>query len=307
GTLLALGSSVGATADAASAAAALLLTPDSVDSIAKYSRSLILLREYENAVVALDEFLKRNPLLDDIKSLRKLQSLLSECAFTAALMRPPSLEVEYTKQPPVIDGLLEDEWRRAKAIELDSPKNVFPIQHKRFLTHRWFAKEDLSAKLYLMWDEKALYFLLDVLDQSQRPFDDSQQEEYKGDMLYLAIEDVLIYMGLMVPQPKKDSDKDEEKNKPKGKYMSLHKRDNSGFVYEGELPWEYLGQRGVRVPESGVKAGLQFRINFAVLDDDTGLGSEKTLNLAPGLLCGRRDCIWRGFIQNAFATAVLRK
>jgi hypothetical protein len=307
GSLVVFDSDIGAASDAADGAANLLLTPSSPDAVAKYSLAVTLLRSPDAAVNALNDFIEKNTLHDNPSKLRHLQNLIAELGFSAAVMRPPTINIEYTKHPPTIDGLLEDEWQRAKPIELNSPKSIFPIQNKKFLSYRWFAKEDLSAKLYLMWDEKALYFLLDVSDQCQRPFDDSQEQEYSGDVLYVAIEDVLIYMGLMLPQIQKDKDKDEEARKPKGKYMSLHKKDNSGFVYEGELPWEYLKSRGVNLPEKGASAGVRFKINFVVIDDDTGIGSEKTLNLTPGLVCGRRDAVWRGFVREAFATAVLKK
>ena len=304
GTIIALGSDVDAPSAAASAAAKLILG-GGAEAASRYARALRLLGELDAATSTLNDFLTKNPLYSNPKALARIEALLAETVFSSALMSAPTVDVYYTPHPPDIDGSLEDEWQRIKAIELRLPSHLLPIQRADRLLFRWFAEEDLAARVYLMWDEKSFYALLDVSDQSQRPFDDSEKSFYKGDVLLVAVENVLIGFGLMVPQPRKGEE--ERRLRPKGKYMVKRKNDNSGFIYEFSMPWDYLKRRGVRLKGEEPSAGDSFRLNFAVVDDDTGLGSEKTLNLAPGLCCGRRDVIRRGFIKKAFATAVLRK
>jgi len=79
------------------------------------------------------------------------------------------------KTPPVIDGNLED-WAGAIPMEMNRREQV--------RMEGWGGPKDLSAKAYIMWDETALYFAVQVTDdQFSQPF--TGEEIWKGDSIQM--------------------------------------------------------------------------------------------------------------------------
>jgi hypothetical protein len=249
-------------------------------------------------------------------------------------------------RPPEIDGELNDWWRGWSSIDLTGPRYVSPVQLEGGRPGRWNGPEDLSAKLYMGWDEKYFYFALDVMDSDLRPYD-SESAKWIGDCLLIAIDtkndggfwfapdDVLLSLALTLPKKKKEEDKDKkegedaEKNKPEGKYFVKRKEDGSGAIYEAQIPWTLYATNGATNPG---QPGFTFGFNIILTDDDgdrvgvedlpAGVdpktlpegkregdyrGALKTLQLTPSvLLHEKKERLWQGYIPEYFAKITLR-
>ncbi|MFH0797286.1 MAG: sugar-binding protein [Candidatus Omnitrophota bacterium] len=72
-----------------------------------------------------------------------------------------------TLSAPEIDGLLKTEWDRATPVRLEQASQVREIQE-------WHGRNDLSAVLYTLWDERNLYL-------AGRVYDDKFVQDEKGD------------------------------------------------------------------------------------------------------------------------------
>jgi outer membrane protein assembly factor BamB len=212
---------------------------------------------------------------------------LAALAEAAVEQRTPSYEIRRMTRPPEIDGELNDWWRDWSAIDLSGPRYVQPIQLDGGRPGRWNGPEDLSAKLYMGWDEKYFYFALDVLDADLRPYD-SESDRWLGDCLLIAIDckndggfrfmrdDMLLSLALTLPKKKKDEKEqkgdEEDANKPEGKYFVKRKDDGSGAVYEAEIPWALFVKNGVTngidPVTNAAQAGFTFGFNIVLIDDD---------------------------------------
>lgn len=215
---------------------------------------------------------------------------LAALAESAVEVRPPAYDIRRMPRPPEIDGELNDWWRGWSAIDLTGPRYVQPIQMDGGRPGRWNGPEDLSAKLYMGWDDKYFYFALDVMDADLRPYD-SESDRWIGDCLLIAIDckndggfrfmrdDMLLSLALTLPKKKKDEkekDKkegeDEDQNKPEGKYFVKRKDDGSGAIYEAQIPWALFVKNGVTNgidPRTGaVQPGFTFGFNVVLIDDD---------------------------------------
>jgi hypothetical protein len=238
-------------------------------------------------------------------------------------------------RPPEIDGELSDWWRPWSSVELLGPQNVQPIQQPPGETPgRWSGVEDLSARLYMGWDEKNFYFALDVDDTNLRPYD-SDAPNWVGDCLLIAIDcqnnggevvlgdDVLLSLALTLPKKKDDEEEQEESDeerKPQGKYFVRRKEDNSGAVYEASVPWEVFVKNGATLdPAQGPEKGFAFGFNVILTDDDGERfggddpersgprGALKTLELTPSVLLHQeKSRLWQGYIPRRFAKISLR-
>ncbi|MBL4849925.1 MAG: PQQ-binding-like beta-propeller repeat protein, partial [Planctomycetes bacterium] len=242
----------------------------------------------------------------------------------------PTIAIRRMPRPPEIDGELNDWWQQWTAVELRSPQYVLPVQQQPGVRPgRWTGVEDLSAKLYLGYDDQYLYFVLDVADMHMRPYD-SEADRWIGDALLIAIDsrndggetahadDILLTLALTLPKKKKDdedeearkkAEEEEQKNRPEGRYFVHRKEDKSGAIYEVAIPWAMLSEKGAQIPAGGPPKGLTFGMNLVLTDDDgerggKGLpkGAVKTLELTPGLLLhSEKSRLWRGYIPKRFA------
>lgn len=249
---------------------------------------------------------------------------------------PLKLGIRPLPRPPEIDGELADWWRPWSSVALEGPLFVQPIQQLPGQSSgRWTGREDLSAKLYMGWDEKNFYFALDVKDTNLRPYD-SEAENWIGDCLLIAIDtqnnggeavlgdDVLLSLALTLPKKKDEEEEEEEEEeegkKPDGRYFVRKKEDNSGAIYECAIPWEVFSKNGAAVdPIKGPKKGFSFGFNVILTDDDgdrfdgTGpdskgpRGALKTLELTPGVLLHQeKSRLWQGYIPRRFAKVSLQ-
>ncbi len=279
------------------------------------------------------------------ESYDRLFAQLAALSEASVELAPPHYDVRRMPRPPEIDGELNDWWRDWSAVDLTGPRYISPIQLESGRPGRWNGPEDLSAKLYMGWDEKYFYFALDVLDSDLRPFD-SESPKWIGDCLLIAIDtkndggywfapdDVLLSLALTLPKKKKEDDKkkegeEEDKNKPEGKYFVKRKDDGSGAIYEAQVPWSLYAQNGATNPG---QSGFTFGFNVILTDDDgdrigpedlpAGVdpktlpegkregdyrGALKTLQLTPSvLLHEKKDRLWQGYIPEYFAKITLR-
>lgn len=244
--------------------------------------------------------------------------------------RTPTLAIRRMARPPEIDGELNDWWQGWTSVDLRSPRYVLPVQQEAGVRPgRWTGQEDLSAKLYLGYDDTYLYFVLDVSDMHMRPYD-SEAERWIGDALLIAIDsrndggesahadDILLTLALTLPKKKKENEDEEEqkkqeeeeaKNRPDGRYFVHRKEDKSGAIYEVAIPWVMLSDKGAQIPAGGPPKGLTFGMNLVLTDDDGERGGKgapkgavKTLELTPGLLLhSEKSRLWRGYIPKRFA------
>ncbi|RMG07855.1 MAG: hypothetical protein D6731_22900 [Planctomycetota bacterium] len=262
----------------------------------------------------------------------RLFAELTSLGEQAAEEEPPRLSVRRMPRPPIIDGELSDWWRPWSSVDLRGPSFVQPIQQPPGAPPgRWTGLEDLSARLYLGWDEKNLYFALDVDDAHLRPYD-SEAPNWVGDCLLIAVDcrgdggdvvlgdDLLLSLALTLPKKKDDEEEqDEEKERePSGKYFVRKKDDNSGAIYEAAIPWTSFAENGASVdPAKGPRPGFSFGFNVVLTDDDGdrwGHGEEagprgalKTLELTPGVLLHReKSRLWQGYVPRRFARITLR-
>src|SRR5262249_26331191 len=136
---------------------------------------------------------------------------LAALAEVAVEVRAPQYDIRRMGRLSEIDGELNDWWREWSAIDLSGPRYVQPIQLDGGRPGRWNGPEDLSAKLYMGWDDKYFYFALDVLDADLRPYD-SEADRWIGDCLLIAIDckndggfcfmrdDMLLSLALTLPK-----------------------------------------------------------------------------------------------------------
>lgn len=218
---------------------------------------------------------------------------------------PPRLVAMKLPSPPVIDGILSEEWDERSSVELRGIRYIEEVDYGIPRRRTWLGENDLSGKLYVGWDEKNFYFALNVRDTILRPMR-GEEQEWVGDGLLISIDcdndggfgfsfgrDLLLTLGLTIkPKPQR---KDQI---PKGNYAVERKEDNSGTVYEVAIPWSYI--KWIQPKHKTV-----FGFNVTVTDDD-GQKVLKVLNWTPGLFFYRRvPLLERGYTPEYFGDVVL--
>ena len=198
--------------------------------------------------------------------------------FNAATVR----SVARLARPARADGVLE-EWGEPLAT-ISDPTNLFPIQY-RFapfdyygIRQPWQGPGDLSAKVFLGCDGKALCVAAEVTDD--RHFNTQTTDGiWKGDSLKMGLitaDDVRWDMGLALTKSGIVFHQWEGKGDALAKTVGCGVvRDNKTGVtrYELRLPLAVLN----------MKPGDEFGFNIAFSDDDDGEFQRFWLQLAPGL------------------------
>ena len=300
----------------------------------------------EEAIDSVTKALVAESMSTTPETYDRLFAQLAALSETSVELGQPHYDIRRMPRPPEIDGELNDWWRGWSSIDLVGPRYVSPVQLEGGRPGRWNGPEDLSAKLYMGWDEKYFYFALDVMDSDLRPYD-SESPKWIGDCLLIAIDtkndggfwfaqdDLLLSLALTLPKKKKDEEKDKkdgeeaEKNKPEGKYFVKRKEDGSGAIYECQVPWSLYEANGATNPG---QPGFTFGFNVILTDDDgdriaaedlpAGVdpktlpegkregdfrGALKTLQLTPSvLLHEKKERLWQGYIPEYFAKITLR-
>jgi outer membrane protein assembly factor BamB/TolA-binding protein len=271
-----------------------------------------------------------------VAAFDRLFGSLAALAESASEEAPLALDVQRMPRPPEIDGELSDWWRPWSSVTLAGPRHVQPIQAPPTVSPgRWTGDEDLSAELYMGWDERSFYFALDVSDTNLRPYD-SEDERWIGDCLLIAIDtlgnggdvvlgdDVLLSLALTLPKKKDNEEEEEEEEeqaadedqKPEGTYFVRRKDDGSGAIYEAAIPWAIFAKHGVDLdPQAGPPTGFSFGFNIVLTDDDGDRadteggvrGAVKTLQITPSvLLHEEKSRLWQGYIPGRFAKITVR-
>lgn len=314
--------------DAVRLARQLVGQPQDATLRARLANRLDRLTYSEEAITLLSEGMLRERLKGE--AFDRLFAQLTRVRERQTDQRTPTLAIRRMPRPPEIDGELNDWWHDWTSVDLRSPRYVLPVQQAAGVRPgRWTGEEDLSAKLYLGYDDTYLYFVLDVSDMHMRPYD-SEADRWIGDALLIAIDsrndggetahadDLLLTLALTLPKKKKEDqdeeeqkkqEEEEQKNRPDGRYFVHRKEDKSGAVYEVAIPWVMLSDKGAQIPAGGPPKGLTFGMNLVLTDDDgerggKGLpkGAVKTLELTPGLLLhSEKSRLWRGYIPKRFA------
>ena len=214
----------------------------------------------------------------------------------------PVYHVRRATQLPVLDGKL-DEWQDVPAMVLDSK------QHHR--GGQWRGPKDLSGAMKMMWDEKGLYFALDVTDDVTNP-NPSRYNLWRNDCTQYMFDTLLNgprgqfgrrdwsfvvsntrngpVMGYYT-QRFYDDFNDREMWLP-DKTISFVKTP-SGHIYEWHLPWK-------RMPPISPWIMGRCGFTFAVNDND-GQGFKGALAWTPGAVFGQNSA---GFGQIIFDGAV---
>jgi hypothetical protein len=239
----------------------------------------------------------------------------------------PVLAARRFRVPPVIDGELNDAWDVPSRVRLNAPRHIGVVPGPGELRD-WDGEEDLSADVYLGWDDQYLYFCLDVSDDVLHPYD-KDADTWKGDCLLIGLDptndggyrqrgnDQLMTLALTVPKRnkldknKKDGEKGEgededEGRRPDGLFSVKKKEDDTGAIYEVALPWSTFTQGAA--DSAPPQPGFTFGLSLLLTDDDTGQGATKTLSLNPCHLLPKSQksaWVWRFIIPEFFPKVTL--
>jgi outer membrane protein assembly factor BamB len=273
---------------------------------AELARLLLVHGRRRAAMRLLDAALEAEP--PKPKSFVALHRQLMAARQADAVATRTVYEAPPFRRAPNIDGRLSEDWRRDRAAVLTRPRDVEEIQIRAPLRRFWNGRNDLSAVLYLGWDEKNLYMAVDVRDFVHQVHD-FDADVWKGDCLVVSIDpegnggyqlrgsDNVFWLGLAAKQRKKPEDDREQLG---GEHRVKIKEDESGVVYELALPWSDLAIQRPR-------AGLRFRLNIMAIDDDAG-GPMKSVSWTPGMTQNRNKTMMSlGIAPELFGTVILKE
>jgi tetratricopeptide (TPR) repeat protein len=295
--------------------------PDNISASSELSRSLFALGRFSEAASVLERAVLLESAATSETEFARLFEVLNSCVFAAAEQPGSALVAQRFKSAPKIDGEPTDEWAKP-SIKLNRPVYVFPVESARTGYPPWFSREDLSAEIYLGYDSNNFYFLLTVKDSVLRPSERERRESWVGDLLLVAVDsladggysaredDFMISLGLTIPKQNltEEEREEEERSRPPGEYFVKRSEDGSGAIYEGAIPWETFREHGSAIDENkGPDSGFSFGVNFILTDDDSGVGSLKSLNLTPGVLLTKGKNPWSICIPKFFAKVVLEE
>ena len=263
---------------------------------------------YQPAVEALVKTLTDRSVSDG--DYFQLWGQLAGVAETLHTQKVPVLEAPRFRKPPNIDGDLSDpQWQAHKCIVMESPRFIRDIQSDEDDGKRWGGPNDLSGRLYVGWDDKAVYVAVAVKDNVHRNFV-SDTTRWQGDGLIIGVDcendggygyrfasrDYILTLALM-DKREQEEDEDEE---PEGSYSVKRKEDGSGTVYETAIPWTYL-----RMPTG--RRGTRFGFSIYVVDDDAN-GSKKGLSWTSGqILHQDKSLLGIGFCPELFGDILLQE
>jgi len=270
------------------------------------ARLLFTQGRYEAAMAWLDRVLLAEPprpaafasLHDQLMAIREAASERGRITYGAPRFR----------RPPKIDGRLCEDWRSDRGAVLDRPRHIECVKPPLTAQRFWQGPNDLSATLYVGWDDRRLYLAIDVNDDVQTTHD-FDAAEWTGDCLMVSIdpecdggyqlqgEDHVFWLALTAKQKKPRDDEDQQLG---GEHRIKIKEDESGTVYELALPWADVG---IERPRPGMRLGL----NILVLDDDGGRHL-KAVTWAPGLTQHRKKRVLSlGIAPSLFGTVILKE
>jgi len=254
-------------------------------------KTTVQLRTYEgqnnfNVRAEITELPPLNQLFGPVMELSQIVSEAKRRAWAEKRRAGIPASIRKVSRPVVIDGRADDLWSEARENRIgnviyESPSN----------------DEDLSASYKALWDEKNLYVLVDVTD-------DSLKNDSDSDMWYL---DDCVEVFIDADNSKSESYGDNDaqyhfdwdKNKPSMSQFEHGKTDGiefamvtteNGYRTEIKFPWSTLGAE----PSAGKKIGLDVHVN----DDDDGGDRDSKMTWQ-----GKEDNAWQ--TPSAFGTAEL--
>lgn len=184
----------------------------------------------------------------------------------------PTLTIPRSKKPVVMDGKPID-WDDAVSFPMNHPYFVMPQATGR--GPLWSGPDDLSAKIYMKWDDKAFYFAADVVDNEhlQNATEGmmwSQDSIYFGALMREGKVDARYEMGFgiygdgdrvsrrldMYPKPPKPP------ASPAIEFVSGSDPATHHYRYKIAVPWEQL-------PPIVPAVNKSFRFTFVLNDADS--------------------------------------
>ena len=244
------------------------------------------LGRHERAMELLDESLMAESIEPSVFS--RLHDQLAAIRELSRKRRPTTYDAPFFRVPPQMDGRLREDWRADRAAMLHRPRFIERVQGGRRPGRFWAGPNDLSATMYLAWDNANLYVAVDVRDDvhTRHDFD---ADTWQGDCLIIAFDpegngghrmhgmDEVHWLALTAKAAVRDG-----RARPGGEQHAKIKADESGVVYELAVPWKELGV--------APRVGLRFGLNIMVTDDD-GRGAAKAVSWTPGLTQHRNRAI----------------
>ncbi|MBM4025475.1 MAG: hypothetical protein FJ280_08710 [Planctomycetes bacterium] len=223
-------------------------------------------------------------LLGPITQLSRMVSEAKAQMGQAKAQAPVPISILPADRPPVVDGQVDEVWKGVAA---------------QILGHVVYApissEADLAARFKTIYDDEALYFLVEVTDD--RLVSDSAE--------YWLDDGVEIFIAADNNKADVYSDRDyqfhfdwdstapafgESRHNQTNGVQYAFARTDTGYRLEAKLPWATLGTR----PAVGKKIGLDVHVN----DDDDGGDRDTKI-----MWFGRRDIAWQQ--PSAFGTGEL--
>lgn len=211
--------------------------------------------------------------------------LVGFCSLAAAAERPVAVAWK-AETPPTIDGDLS-EWNTSSPLILKDEAQL--IRHG----HAWKGPNDLSAEIYVMWDEENLYIAADIIEDtvfgaiamlpidgndnialyfSTDPAADPERTEYAAtDWRVIMVMDNLYWdTGIdrsMVKDKKMfwSQGMDGGESVLKG-YQAAAKETALGFTFEAKIPWNNFTNSSI--PLYTPTVGDRISFNVVVTDID---------------------------------------
>ena len=255
------------------------------------NKTTIQLRTYEgqnnfNVRAEISELPPLNQLFGPVMQLSQVVTEAKNQARAERSLAQVSSGIRKVSRPVVIDGMADDLWSESRENKIGNVVYLPPSND-----------EDLSASYKAMWDEKNLYVLVDVTDDSLKNDSDSDLW-YQDDCV-----EVFIDADNSKSESYDDNDAqyhfDWDKNSPSMSQFQHGRLDGiefamvtteNGYRTEIKFPWSTLGAE----PSAGKKIGLDVHVND---DDDSGDRDSKLT------WRGKEDNAWQ--TPSAFGTAEL--
>lgn len=217
-------------------------------------------------------------LADEEIDAREATGILSEIenlSMQSDGLREPIVFVPFLHDPPSIDGAIDRRFDRRHVFTMNAPRFVTRNADVPISDANWYGPNDLSADVYVGFNEEKIFVAVDVLDDFQVPMADSARRR-EGDSLSIEIGN---FGRILALAKKKEKASDDEEKKDMNWFTIKPKDDGTGYRYEMAIPWSVTGID----PHSNDKIPF----NLLILDDD-GLGVKKGLSLSPGIFFGNR-------------------
>ena len=254
-------------------------------------KTTIQLRTYEgqnnfSVRAEISELPPLNQLFGPVTQLSQVVSEARNQARAERMQAQVSAGIRKVSRPVAIDGKADDLWSESRQYKIGNVLYLPPSND-----------EDFSASYKALWDEKNLYVLVDVTD-------DSLKNDSDSDLWY---QDDCVEVFVDADNSKSDSYGDNDaqyhfdwdKNSPSMDQFQNGKLDGiefamvtteNGYHTEIKFPWSTLGVE----PSAGKKIGLDVHVN----DDDDGGDRDSKLTWR-----GKEDNAWQN--PSAFGTAEL--